>query len=106
MAAAAARAATLRDGTTAQQAEDSGWDRLPGRLGLQPQQRGGWDEFAAALRRAVDQDLSDKQRRVFTAVTLDGVPAQVLAAGLGSSRNAHLQGAVRGAAQAARPAGR
>lgn len=88
VAAAAARAGARRDGATAQQAEDSGWDRLPGRLGLQPQQRGGWDEFAAALRRAVDEDLSDKQRRVFTAVTLDGVPAQVLAAGLGSSRNA------------------
>jgi hypothetical protein len=87
VAAATAKAATLRD-ATAQQAEDSGWGRLPGRLGLQPQQRAAWDEFAAALRRAADEDLSDKQRRVFTAVTLDGVPTQVLATRLGSSRNA------------------
>jgi RNA polymerase sigma factor (sigma-70 family) len=88
VAAAAAKADARRCGAAAQQAKDSGWDRLPGRVGLQPQQRAGWDEFAATLRRAVNEDLSDKQRRVFTAVTLDGVPAQVLAAGLGSSRNA------------------
>jgi hypothetical protein len=35
-----------------------------------------------------DENLSDKQRRVFTAITVAGVPADVLAAGLGSSRNA------------------
>ena len=88
VAAAAARAGARRYDALAQQAEDSGWDRLPGRLGLAPRERAGWDEFAAALRRAVDEDLSDKQRRVFTAVTLDGVPAEVLATGLGSSRSA------------------
>jgi RNA polymerase sigma-70 factor (ECF subfamily) len=88
VAAAAARAGARRYQAPGQQADDSGWDRLPGRLGLAPRERAGWDEFAAALRRAVEEDLSDKQRRVFTAVTLDGVPAEVLATGLGSSRSA------------------
>jgi RNA polymerase sigma-70 factor (ECF subfamily) len=85
---ASARAGALRYLATAQQAADSGWDRLPSRLGLLPPQRAACDEFAAALRRALEADLSKKQRQVFTAVTLDDVPAKVLAAGLGSSRNA------------------
>jgi RNA polymerase sigma-70 factor (ECF subfamily) len=84
----AAKAGPCRRGGMALHSEGGGWERLPGRLGLQPREHAGWDEFAAALRRAVEEDLSDKQRRVFTAVTLDGVPAEVLATGLGSSRNA------------------
>ncbi len=88
VAAAAAKAGARRYWAAAQQPLDSGWDRLPGRLGLAPHEHAGWDEFAAALRRAVEDHLSDKQRRAFTAVTLDGVPAEVLASGLGSSRSA------------------
>lgn len=88
VAAAAARAGARRYEAPGQQADDSGWGRLPGRLGLAPRERTGWDEFAAALRRAVEEDLSDEQRRVFMAVTLDGVGAAVLATGLGSSRGA------------------
>ena len=30
--------------------DDGGWERLPGRLGLRPHERAGWDEFAAALK--------------------------------------------------------
>ena len=44
--------------------------------------------FAAALRRAAEEELGGKQRRVLTAVTLHDVPVGVLATRLGSSRNA------------------
>jgi RNA polymerase sigma-70 factor (ECF subfamily) len=58
------------------------WDRLSS--GLQPHERAERNELLAALRRAVDEDLSGEQRTVFTAVTLHGVPG----AALGSNRNA------------------
>src|SRR5258708_4152318 len=61
---------------------------LPGRPGLAPGERAGWVEFAAALGRAAEDHRGDKQRRAFTAVTVEGVPAEVLASGLGSSRSA------------------
>ena len=46
------------------------------------------DEWVRALRRAVEDELTEHQRRVFTAIVVDGVPLDALAAKLGSSRNA------------------
>jgi RNA polymerase sigma-70 factor (ECF subfamily) len=40
------------------------------------------------LRRAVDEDLTPRQRRIFVAVVLQGVPLDVLVEELGSNRNA------------------
>jgi RNA polymerase sigma-70 factor, ECF subfamily len=62
------------------------WDRLPSRLQLP--ERAERDALLSALRRAVDEDLSGEQRKVFTAVTLHGVPAAALATALGSNRDA------------------
>jgi RNA polymerase sigma-70 factor (ECF subfamily) len=62
------------------------WDRPPSCL--QPHERAERNELVSALRRAVHEDLSGEQRRVFTAVTLHGVPAAALPTVLGSSRNA------------------
>ena len=62
------------------------WDRLP--FSLQPRERAERNELLCALRRAVDEDLSGKQRTVFTAVALHGVPAAAVATALGSNRNA------------------
>jgi RNA polymerase sigma-70 factor, ECF subfamily len=70
--------------TAALDGED--WDRLSS--SLQSYERAERNELFSALRRAVDEDLSGEQRTVFIAVTLHGVPAAALAAGLGSSRNA------------------
>lgn len=84
----ATRAAGAPGAMPADDVFDGGWERLPGRLGLRPDERAGWDEFAAALRRAAEEELGGKQRRVFTAVTLHDVPVGVLATRLGSSRNA------------------
>ena len=59
--------------------EAADWDRLPDRLGLDP---------ARTLRRAIAEELTDHQRRVFTALVVDGVPLDALAIELGSTRNA------------------
>jgi RNA polymerase sigma-70 factor (ECF subfamily) len=68
------------------EAED--WDRLPDRLGLDPAHEAQWRDLVAALRRSVDGDLTERQRRVFVALVLEGVPLDALAAELGSTRNA------------------
>ena len=41
-----------------------------------------------ALRRAVEEELTERQRRVFTAIVVHGVPLDALVVQLGSSRNA------------------
>jgi RNA polymerase sigma-70 factor, ECF subfamily len=64
------------------------WDRLPGSLGLDPQQRAEWQELIDALRRAIDESLTPHQRRLFVGIILNGVPVDALAVELGSNRNA------------------
>jgi RNA polymerase sigma-70 factor (ECF subfamily) len=66
----------------------AGWDRLPDRFGLDPARESEWRDLAQALRLAVEKDLTEHQRRIFTAIMLDAVPLDALAAELGSSRNA------------------
>ncbi|MGX7681686.1 RNA polymerase sigma factor [Jatrophihabitans sp. DSM 45814] len=67
-------------------AED--WDQLPDRFGLQPEHESEWRELLAALHRAVDEVLTDRQREIFVALVLNGVPLDALVAQLGSNRNA------------------
>jgi RNA polymerase sigma-70 factor, ECF subfamily len=64
------------------------WDRLPERLGLRPDDLAERADLLAALRRAVQEQLTDRQRRVFTAIVADGVPLDALVVELGSNRNA------------------
>lgn len=64
------------------------WDRLPDRAGVQPHERAEWSDLVAAIHRAVDQDLTGHQRRLFIAIVLNGVPVDALAVELNSSRNA------------------
>jgi RNA polymerase sigma-70 factor (ECF subfamily) len=45
-------------------------------------------ELIAALRPAVEDELTERQRRVFAAIVLDGVPLDVMVRELGPSRNA------------------
>jgi RNA polymerase sigma-70 factor, ECF subfamily len=70
------------------QAGDDAWKRIPGRFGADPVQHAESRELADALRRAVTEALSDRQRRVFVAIIVDGIPLDALAAELGSTRNA------------------
>jgi RNA polymerase sigma-70 factor, ECF subfamily len=64
------------------------WERLPDRLGLDPARESEWRDLARALRRAVEQELTDHQRRIFIALVVDAVPLDALADRLGTSRNA------------------
>src|SRR5712692_4452396 len=70
-------------------AED--WERLPGRLGVDPAHQAEWGDLFAALRRAVDSELTPRQREVFVAIVLNDVPLDTLVIHLGSSRNAIYQ---------------
>jgi RNA polymerase sigma-70 factor, ECF subfamily len=67
-------------------AED--WDRLPDRFGFEPARQAEWRDLLAALRRAVDTELTPRQRQVFVAIVLNDVPLETLVAELGSSRGA------------------
>jgi len=75
-----------RDPAVPMDAED--WDRLPDRFGLEPAREAERRDFADAVRRVVDEHLTQRQRQVFVAIVLDGVPLDALVAELGSTRNA------------------
>ena len=70
------------------QASDDAWERIPDRFGADPAQHAESRELADALRRAVTEALSERQRRIFVAIIVDGVPLDALALELGSTRNA------------------
>ena len=63
------------------------WERLPDPGAVAPDQRTEHREIFEALRRAIDQDLTPLQRRVFVAVALNEVPMDAIARELGSNRN-------------------
>jgi len=67
-------------------AED--WDRLPDRFSSGPSRESGRRDLLAAPRRAVDTALTPRQREVFVAIVLNGVPLDALAVRLGSNRDA------------------
>ena len=68
--------------------DEEDWARLPASFGLDPQQRAEWQELIDALRLAIDETLTPRQRRLFVAIILNGVPVDALAVELDSNRNA------------------
>jgi RNA polymerase sigma-70 factor (ECF subfamily) len=70
-------------------AED--WERLPDRFGFDPAREAEWRDLLAALHRAVDQELTARQRRIFVAIVLNNVPLDALVIELASNRNAIYQ---------------
>jgi RNA polymerase sigma-70 factor (ECF subfamily) len=64
------------------------WERLPSRLGAQPDEHAQWAELVVSVRGAMEKELTDKQRRVFVSLVVEGVPLDVLAAETGSTRGA------------------
>jgi len=68
------------------EAED--WDRLPDLFGFDPARQAEWRDLLAAFRRAVDTELTPRQREVIVALVVNGVPLDALAAKLGSTRGA------------------
>ena len=64
------------------------WDLLPDRLGLDPTREAEWRELVGALHQAVDSELTARQREVFVAVVLNGLPLDAVVIELGTNRNA------------------
>jgi RNA polymerase sigma-70 factor (ECF subfamily) len=64
------------------------WERLPDRFSFDPAREAEWRDLAAAVRRAVDTELTPRQREVFVAIVVNGVPLDALVVSLGSSRGA------------------
>jgi RNA polymerase sigma-70 factor (ECF subfamily) len=75
-----------RKPAVAMDAED--WDRLPDRFGLDPARESEWRELVTALHRAVDDELTEHQRRIFVALVLNATPLDALVVELDSTRNA------------------
>jgi len=71
------------------EAED--WERLPDRFGFDPAREAEWRDLLVALHRAVDQELTARQRRIFVAIVLNNVPLDALVIELASNRNAIYQ---------------
>jgi RNA polymerase sigma-70 factor (ECF subfamily) len=69
-------------------AEDLTWDELPDSLAPRPSDQAERREQLAALTKAIEEDLTPRQREVFVAIALNDVPIDVLALQVGSNRNA------------------
>jgi RNA polymerase sigma-70 factor (ECF subfamily) len=68
--------------------EGDDWDRLPERFGFDPAEQFEARDLLAALRHAVEHELSPRQREIFVALVLRAVPLDALVLRLGSNRNA------------------
>jgi len=64
------------------------WEVLPDRLGLDPAAVVETVELAEHIRTAVEQDLTEHQRRIFRSLVLARTPVDVLALERDSNRNA------------------
>jgi RNA polymerase sigma-70 factor (ECF subfamily) len=64
------------------------WERLPDRFGVQPAEAAESRELFAAVRVGVETCLTEKQREVFTAIVLQGIPLDALVIRMETNRNA------------------
>jgi RNA polymerase sigma-70 factor, ECF subfamily len=70
------------------QVDNDPWERIQDLLGADPAQQAESRELAAALREAVTEVPSERQRHVFVALVVQQMPVGALAAELGSTPNA------------------
>ncbi|MEO6511690.1 MAG: sigma-70 family RNA polymerase sigma factor [Nocardioides sp.] len=68
--------------------DDVGWEQVPGRVGERPDAVAEARALMDAVRVAVDEELTEHQRRVFVAIAVQAVPLDVLVAELDTNRNA------------------
>ena len=68
--------------------EQEDWSRLASRFDVSPEDEAQARDFAATVSSAVEESLSPRQRLVFVATVLNGMPIDVLADQLGSTHNA------------------
>lgn len=66
--------------------EPEDWERLPARFGADPLAQTQQRELIAAVKQAMDEVLTDHQRRFFTAVVINGVPMDAMVAQSGLKR--------------------
>jgi RNA polymerase sigma-70 factor (ECF subfamily) len=69
-------------------AEDLAFDQVPDALAPKPGEQAERRELLATLTKAIDRDLTPRQREVFVAIALNEVSIDVLALQLDSNRNA------------------
>ena len=70
------------------QRQDLELGELPDTLALRPNEQAEHREQLAVLRRAIEEDLTPRQREVFVAIALNDLAIDVLALELDSNRNA------------------
>jgi RNA polymerase sigma-70 factor, ECF subfamily len=68
--------------------DETAWGRLPDRLAALPEDAAEQRELLSVLRRAVEEQLTDLQRRVFVSAALNDISIDALALEVGSNRNA------------------
>ena len=68
--------------------EPEQWDRVPARLGVTPEAAAEAGELFAAVRSIVETQLTSRQREIFVALLVHGIPADALAVKLQTNRNA------------------
>jgi RNA polymerase sigma-70 factor (ECF subfamily) len=68
--------------------ETEQWERLPDRFGFTPEEAVESADLLHAVQRAIEQELTPRQRDAFVAIVVDGVPLDVLVERLGTNRNA------------------
>lgn len=71
--------------------ETEQWERLPDRFGFTPEAAVESADLLRALRRAIEDELTPRQRDTFVAAVVDGVPLDVLVERLHTNRNAIYQ---------------
>jgi RNA polymerase sigma-70 factor (ECF subfamily) len=75
-----------RHPATALEPED--WERLPDQFGVGPDEHAERVELIAAMRKAIDEALTDHQRDLFVTLVIGGVPLDALITQLGTTRGA------------------
>lgn len=68
--------------------EPTDWGRIVDRFSLQPEDYSEGRDLVDALAAAVDSALTERQRRVFVAIVIEGIPLDVLADQVDGTRNA------------------
>jgi RNA polymerase sigma-70 factor (ECF subfamily) len=64
------------------------WDRLPDRLGTRPAEAAELEDLIAAVRAAAETCLTPRQREVFVAIVVEGIPLDALVTRMGTTRTA------------------
>jgi RNA polymerase sigma-70 factor (ECF subfamily) len=63
------------------------WERLPAHLGMTPESAAVAVDLLDGMRNVVETELTERQRDIFIALVLDGVPLDALALKLATDRN-------------------